>query len=239
MKKTLFMMMAMIMALTMQAQPQPGNRPHRPMDPEKVVAARVDRLDKELQLTAEQKTAITKIYTQEMAQMKENMKQQPSQGADREQARQKMKAHYDEVNAQVASVLNADQKAKFEQIKNEEFRHHGRHGARHRGMRSMGNGKDCCAGADKKDCDKKDCDKKDCDKKDCDKKDCDKKDCDKKDCDKKDCDKKGCDKKGCDKKDCCKKDCCKKGCDKKDCCKKDCCKKDCDKKDCCKKDCCK
>lgn len=217
MKKTLFfMVIALITGLTMQAQP-PQGRPHK-MDPAKMVEHRVEKMDEALSLTAEQKEALTKIYTEEMNQMKAQMSQKNGK-----MPRPDMKSANSETEAKVEAVLNAEQKAKYAELKNQRFqgRPHGGPRGGHKGHHG--------------DCNKEKCDKKaDCDGK--------KHECKKDgDCMKK-CDKKADCKEKCDKKADCMKKCekkadCKEKCEKKaDCCKEKCEKKaDCDKKaDCCK-----
>ena len=66
MKKIVLILTVALMGITvMNAQPP---RRHE-MNPEQMVAKRVERLDKALSLTEEQKAEITKIYTEEMQAM--------------------------------------------------------------------------------------------------------------------------------------------------------------------------
>lgn len=177
MKKTIFALammlctVAVVFAQDDARQARERGTRHQQMNPERMAEHRVAALDKELALTADQKAAITAIYEEEAKAMKQNMERrhdgkQKVGKPDREarQARhQAMKARQDEVNAKVAAVLTADQKVKFEQMKNDR----GKRGAHRNGMKA---GKDnpqgeqsCCKTQDK--ADKKACEKKCCDDK--------------------------------------------------------------------------
>lgn len=137
MKKTIFViMMALLAVAGMNAQPQ-GRGHHGPrggLNPEQMVEYRVAMLDKHLQLTPDQKTAIAAIYTDQAQKMKANM---PQRGTEKKEQpkpeemnklREQMKAQQAEVDAKIASVLTAEQKAKYEQIQAE----HGKRGAKGR-----------------------------------------------------------------------------------------------------------
>ena len=125
MKKTIFViMMALLAVAGMNAQPQGrGPRPGN-MNPETMIEHRIAMLDKQLQLTPEQKTAIAAIYTEQAEQMKAQMQQKFDK---KEQPKpEEMKAHHEqmkasqaEVDAKVAAVLTAEQKEKYEQLQAE------------------------------------------------------------------------------------------------------------------------
>ena len=154
-KIVLALIVALMGTIVMNAQP-----PRRPdMNPEQMVEKRIERLDRELSLTAEQKAEITKIYTEEF---KARSKDKPDMSAMKERgekpdeammkARQEqMKAERDAVNAKIEALLTPEQAAKFAQMKQHEGKrggfggHHGPKG----GPRD-GNHKGCgccCQGA--------------------------------------------------------------------------------------------
>ena len=103
--------------------------------PEQMVEMRVNQLDKELQLTADQKAAITAIYADEMKQMKEARKdmqkakpQPPQEKVDSGEGKAQFKGHKGgsrglhtrpnpETEAKIEAVLTADQKAKYAELK--------------------------------------------------------------------------------------------------------------------------
>ena len=112
----------MIVALmgTMMTNAQPPRR--HDMDPQRMVEQRVERLDKALGLTSEQKAEITKLYTLEMESMSKEM---PARGDRSEKPDEAvMKAHHEKMKAQreatdskIASLLTPEQAAKFAQLK--------------------------------------------------------------------------------------------------------------------------
>ncbi|MBR1552287.1 MAG: hypothetical protein IJ632_08235 [Muribaculaceae bacterium] len=158
MKKIVLTLMVALMATAMMnAQ---GHRHHggqREMrSPEKMIEMRVERLDKALNLTAEQKRAITDLYKQEF----EARKAQGEMNKDSKKERpskEQMKAQRDATDAQVEKLLTGEQQAKFAQFKQEEAKHmKGGHGPKHHGAKGGQDG-GCCA-KDKKadgDCCKK------------------------------------------------------------------------------------
>lgn len=120
------MMIALVAFATVGAQNmQRERRGHgQRMDPQKMIEHRVNILDKELALTADQKAAITAIYTAEVearkAQMPKMDKSEKPAKPDREAMKtrhEQMKAQQAEVDQKVVALLNAEQKAKYEQIK--------------------------------------------------------------------------------------------------------------------------
>lgn len=162
MKKTFLMMLvAMLATVTVQAQPRHHGGQRHDMDPTKFIEMRVDRLDKELNLTPEQKTAITAIYTRQADQMRAAKDRRD--GSERP-TREQMRANHDQVKAEVEAVLTAEQKAKFAQMKDERRGHHDRKGApdqrKHGGCckddggKKDGGKKDCCKKGEGK-CEKK------------------------------------------------------------------------------------
>ena len=153
MKKTLLtMLVALCVAITMQAQDARFHRGGRHnMDPMKGVEMRVNQLDKELTLTADQKAKITQILTEEakahqakMGEMhKDGNKMKPTQD-EMKAHREKMQAHHNEINAQIEALLTPDQKAKFAQLKDQGPRmHRGMRGG-HGKMHGDKEGRGCC-----------------------------------------------------------------------------------------------
>ena len=158
MKKIVFAMIVALMATTvMNAQPHRRSK----MTPEQMVAKRVERLDKALNLTETQKAEITKIYTEEMKAMPkhhENMEkgQRPDESAMKAHW-EEMKARRDATNASIESLLTPEQATKFAEIKNHMGkRGHGKHGPKgpHRGGDKGFSKGDC--GKDCRCCDKQD-----------------------------------------------------------------------------------
>ena len=150
MKKAIFVMMMMLLAVAgMNAQPQGRGHhgPHGGMNPEKMVEHRVAMLDKQLQLTPDQKAAIAAIYTEQAEQMKAEMqlmrgdkdsKVQPKP-EDMKARQEQMKARQAEVDAKVAALLSPEQKAKYEQMQAErEKRGHRGHHAGQQGHHDCG-----------------------------------------------------------------------------------------------------
>ena len=148
--------MVLLAVAGMNAQPQ-GRGPRGPqgMDPGKMIEHRVAMLDKQLQLTPDQKKAIAAIYTEQADQMKAQMqqkrdnKEQPKP-EEMKARHEEMRAHQAEVDAKVAAVLTAEQKEKYEQLQAEHEKrgprgHHGAPGRHHEGMEKAecGQGHDC------------------------------------------------------------------------------------------------
>ena len=123
--------------------------------PEKMIEMRVERLDKALNLTAEQKRAITDLYKQEFEarkaqrdMTKDDKKERPSK-EQMEARMEQMKAQRDATDAQVEKLLTSEQQAKFAQFKQQEAKHmKGGHGHKHHGPKGGQDGG--CCGKDKK-----------------------------------------------------------------------------------------
>ena len=148
MKKIVLALIVTLMGtIVMNAQP-----PRRPdMNPEQMVEMRVERLDKELSLTAEQKAEIAKIYSEEFKSMGKEKPAKRERGEKPDEATMKarqeqMKAERDAVNAKIEALLTPEQAAKFAQMKQHEGKRRG-FGGHHspKGPRD-GNHKgcDCC-----------------------------------------------------------------------------------------------
>ena len=150
MKKTIFVIMMVLLAVAgMNAQPQGrGPRPGG-MNPEKMIEHRIAMLDKQLQLTPDQKTAIAAIYNEQAEQMKAEMQQMHDKNVQPKP--EEMKGHHEqmqarqaEVDAKVAAVLTAEQKEKYEQLQAEHEKR-GPRGRHHEGKEKAecGQGHDC------------------------------------------------------------------------------------------------
>ncbi len=92
------------------------------MTPEQMVEKRVERLDKALALTAEQKTEITKIFVEEMQSTRAERAKRQVDGtgedaAARQARHQQMQAQREATDAKVVSVLTDEQAAKYAEIK--------------------------------------------------------------------------------------------------------------------------
>ena len=136
-KIVLALTVALMGTIVMNAQP-----PRRPdMSPEQMVEKRVERLDRQLSLTDEQKAEITRIYTEEMASMHKGKPAQMEKGERPDEATMKarweeMKAQQDATNAKIEALLTPEQAAKFATMKQEQGkRGHGKH---HKGPRGHG-----------------------------------------------------------------------------------------------------
>jgi len=157
-KIVLTLAVALVSTMMLTAQPpQCGNDEQRPpMAPEKMVEQRVERLDKELSLSDYQKQEISKIYKQEMENMKpdapapekDGKKERPDDAAMKAH-HEKMKAQHEATEAQVEALLTDEQKTKYAEMKKRHDRPGG-HG-KHHGMRGgdqmggpQGNGCGCC-----------------------------------------------------------------------------------------------
>ena len=132
-KIVLALTVALMGTIVMNAQPSR----HHDMNPEQMVEKRVERLDKALALTAEQKAEITSIYSEEM---KDNHKAKPQRmdkGERPDEAtmaahREQMKAQRESTDAKVKALLTPEQAAKYEKMQTERKRGHGK---RHMGLR--------------------------------------------------------------------------------------------------------
>ena len=153
-KIVLALIVALMGTIVMNAQP-----PRRPdMNPEQMVEKRIERLDRMLSLTAEQKAEIAKIYTEEF---KARSKDKPAMGAMKERGEkpdeatmkarlEQMKAERDAVNAKIEALLTPEQAAKFAEMKQHEGKrrgfggHHGPKGPRDGTHKGCGC---CCQGS--------------------------------------------------------------------------------------------
>ena len=127
-KIVLILMVALMGSFVMNAQPP---RRHD-MNPEQMVEKRVERLEKMLGLTADQKAEITRIYTEEMKAMQNDRPVKMDKGETPDEAamqslRDQMKARREASDAKIEALLTPEQAAKFAEMKNE----HGKRGPRH------------------------------------------------------------------------------------------------------------
>lgn len=148
-KIVLALTVALLGTIVMNAQP-----PRRPdMNPGQMVEKRVERLEKALSLTEEQKAEITKIYSQEMENMGKDWSAKRERGERPDEATMKarteqMKAKREATKAKIEAVLTPEQAAKYAELKKHEGRRgHHRHDAR-RGHMDKGPKKDGCCNED-------------------------------------------------------------------------------------------
>ena len=128
-KIVLILMVALLGTFVMNAQPP---RRHD-MNPEQMVEKRVERLEKMLGLTADQKAEITRIYTEEMKAMQNDrpVKMDKGEKPDEEamqSLRDQMKARREASDAKIEALLTPEQAAKFAEMKNEQGKRGPRHG---------------------------------------------------------------------------------------------------------------
>lgn len=142
MKKIVFVLtIALMGTLMMNAQ-----RPRRPnMDPEQMAARQIERLDKMLSLTEEQKAEISKIYIEEMKSMKENKPANMEKGSTPDRAKERAfasekKARRDAMHAKIESVLTPEQAAKYAKMKDHERNRKAGHKGDRKGSHRKGHG---------------------------------------------------------------------------------------------------
>ncbi len=148
-KIVLVLTVALLGTIVMNAQP-----PRRSgMNPGQMVEKRVERLDKALSLTEDQKAEIIKIYSQEMESMGKDRPAKKERGERPDEATMKarneqMKAKREATEAKIEAVLTPEQAAKYAELKQRD----GKRGRPHDAKRGhMGKG------AKKEGCCKKDC----------------------------------------------------------------------------------
>ena len=148
-KIVLVLFVALMGTIVTNAQPPKRQGAHRGHS----VEQRVDRLEKALSLTAEQKAEITKIYSQEMEAMSKDRPANVEPGKEPDQAA--MKAHHEKMQAQreatdakIAALLTPEQATKFAELKQSKGQRH--HGPKHEGRKGEprkapcpGSGCDC------------------------------------------------------------------------------------------------
>lgn len=117
MKRILAVLVMLISISIANAQQRGQGQGPRGGNPEERAKARTERLVKQLNLTEEQKASVHEAFLEQSKQQQELF----SQGGegDREQARKKMRTLSQETNAKVISILDNEQKAKYEQIQAE------------------------------------------------------------------------------------------------------------------------
>lgn len=121
-KIVLALTVAILGTIVVNAQ-QP--RRHGGMNPEQVMEKRIERLDKVLNLTDQQKAEIMKIYSEEMkANPKDRAakaeKGEKAEGQPKMDRHEMMKAKREATDAKIESVLTPEQAAKFAEMKKHE-----------------------------------------------------------------------------------------------------------------------
>lgn len=153
-KIVLALVVALMGTIVMNAQP-----PRRSdMSPEQMVEKRVERLDKHLGLTAEQKAAIASIYAEEMKAMHNSKSERMNRGEKPDEAtmnarHEQMRAQKEATDAKIEALLTPEQATKYAQMK----QHAGKRGhdkgrKGHRGNAKKGDRqKGCCENCNCKD----------------------------------------------------------------------------------------
>lgn len=139
MKKIVLALTVVLMGtMVMNAQPP---RRHQ-MSPEKMVEMRVQDLDRQLGLTAEQKAEITLIYMDEMTTMQKEREafkgesQQPDE-ATMKTRHEEMKNRHEATDAKIVALLTPEQAAKYAEVKKQDGKR-GHHERDRKGMREDG-----------------------------------------------------------------------------------------------------
>lgn len=138
-KIVLVMTVVLLGSIVMSAQPQR----HGSKDPARMAQRRVERLDRQLNLTDEQKREIANILIEEMQSM-------PAQSSERvdeatmKSRREQMQSRRAQTDARIEALLTPEQAAKYAEVK----RHEGPDGHRkhHRITRSGDSGTAACEG---------------------------------------------------------------------------------------------
>lgn len=132
-KIVLAMVVALMGTIVMNAQP-----PCRPdMSSEQMMEKRVERLDKQLGLTEQQKVEVARIYAEEMKTMQKmkavamEPKNATPDRARRTANREKMRDQHKATDAKIKALLTPEQAAKYDQLKKEQGKR--RHGKGHHG----------------------------------------------------------------------------------------------------------
>ena len=147
-KIVLVLTVALLGTIVMNAQP-----PRRPdMNPGQMLEKRVERLEKALSLTEEQKAEIAKIYSEEMEGMAMERPGKMERGEKPDEATMKarheqMQAKREATEAKIEALLTPEQAAKYAELKQQEGKrgrghHEGRRGGMDRGPKKGG----CCEG---------------------------------------------------------------------------------------------
>lgn len=118
MKKIVLALIVVLMGtIAVNAQPRRAN-----MSPEQILKLRVDRLDKALTLTEEQKAEITKIYSEEMESVEKDNAAINKRGEKPDEAtikarKEHAKAKREATDAKIEALLTPEQVAKYAQMK--------------------------------------------------------------------------------------------------------------------------
>ena len=127
--KRFVLVLAVALMGTIVINAQPPRRPG--MDPKQSVEKRIERLDKALSLTEEQKVEIANILNEEQQAMRNDKFDHKEKSENKDKAamkdrHEKMKAQRDATNAKIEAILTPEQAEKYAQIKKQhsERRHH-------------------------------------------------------------------------------------------------------------------
>ena len=135
MKKIVLVLMIALMG-TVVTNAQPPQR--HGMGKGQGIEQRIEKLEKALELTAEQKAEITKIFNQEKEAMGKGRPDKMENGktpdrAEMEAFRSRLQAQREATDAKIESVLTPEQVAKYAELKAQRERKD--HGPRHKGPR--------------------------------------------------------------------------------------------------------
>lgn len=109
-----FLVTALLFATIVMAQPPQGGPQGGPMNPEEMVKRQTEEMVKDLGLDAKQTekvSAINKKYADKMGEIFKS-----SQGADRDAMREKMMTMKTQKDAELKTVLTAEQYTKYQEI---------------------------------------------------------------------------------------------------------------------------
>lgn len=117
-KIVLALIVALLGSIVMNAQPASRHG----MSPEQMVEKRIERLDKALDLTDQQKAEIAKIYLEEMKAMRHERPSKASKDEETQIGQKKMdlkqmQAQREATDSRIASLLTAEQASKFAELK--------------------------------------------------------------------------------------------------------------------------
>ena len=137
--KKIFLALAVVLLGTVVMNAQP---PRRQMDKGQMLEKRVERLERELSLTPEQKAEIMRIYTEEMearhqAGPSAERRFEPMDSVERQARRVQMEQHRQAINARIVALLTPEQAEKFARMNDRDMRRGHGHGKemRHSGRR--------------------------------------------------------------------------------------------------------
>lgn len=145
MKKLIMMALMIAMTTAMSAQtdfqgPRMMHQQRKQMTKEEMVSRRVERMDKELNLTDKQKKEITAILNEDFKDMP-SAEQLKAKREEAQKKREQMKARREATDKKIADVLTPEQQEKFKNMKQHRGgKGHGHHHKMHKDFKKG----DCC-----------------------------------------------------------------------------------------------